>query len=276
MENTNTAICQTCLGNLELPINLFDSSYKDYLDILQRLLGLQLFVDSGEFIICRHCQGKIIWVSEFQASCLKSIHQLGNVNCKTELRENEDAETTPQTQRIQEIKIDRTTDLSGVDDNCSNASDSEDEYVPEERVKTRRSTAKYSRRTRASRKMAPRKSETIKSSRIKSRQIRSKRKQKSETEDDSSSYVDDNSDSDSDCKINRASKKRKRKVNTISDDENDDCESNYKQFPISEVSKAISEVDNYMTDMKNRKCIICDFIGRNASVLGAHMKNKHE
>lgn len=72
--------CRTCLGPLELPINLFETSYSGLLNVLESLLTFQVYIQGKEFNVCRHCEEKLVLISEFQVLCSTSIEKLHNDN----------------------------------------------------------------------------------------------------------------------------------------------------------------------------------------------------
>lgn len=208
--------CRTCLGPLDFPRNLFETAYTKLLELLHRLLGFEVHIDGGVFNICRNCEGKLNWVSEFQIICEKSLERFKNIETKNEFIKEEDI-------------------LSSVHDIEETG-------------------------------------------------------QEIDEEDDESYSPDDNSDSDSDYRVDSPPKKRrkdvakpvkrsprtKRKRKSVIVSEPKKISKRCKQFPESEVLQAIEEANAYMTDLKNRQCLCCDYVASTATTLRMHMSWKHK
>lgn len=78
MEHTNEQ-CQTCQETLDHAINLFKPEHKELLDVLHLLLGFKVYAEGIEFYICHNCRRSLVWISEFQIVCSKSLEPLRDV-----------------------------------------------------------------------------------------------------------------------------------------------------------------------------------------------------
>lgn len=121
MDFGKASVCRTCLGPLDFPRNLCDEPYKYLLDLLHRLLNFQVNIHGGVFSICRTCEGKLVWVSEFKDLCEKSCLKFKNSDCKQSLPDSgigmnlENWHTMPATSINHEPPTSSNHNLWGID-----------------------------------------------------------------------------------------------------------------------------------------------------------------
>lgn len=84
MEEPKISTCRTCLGPLEFSRNLCDNNFKRLLDLLHKILDVEVQIKGGVFTVCQSCESKLTWVLEFKSVCEKSLEKLKNEECKEE------------------------------------------------------------------------------------------------------------------------------------------------------------------------------------------------
>lgn len=254
MENSNNTSCRTCLGTLELPINLFDAKYNDLLDMLQRFLAFQVYVPQYEFNICGRCRGNLKWMIDFYNTCISSLAQLHNTVYKRE-----------ESQAIDEVVV--KPEISSFPLN--------NDYLPQavpriitRSLKTAEASATNKRNIRKISRKLPDDSE------VSSDDSENDSKKRETTKSEDSSDADDNpvdelsedssesSDNEEERKVVTSKPKRRRS-------------GRYKKYPTNQVLKAIKDARRHLSNMRSTQCLLCDYIGATSTQLRKHFTTIH-